>query len=73
MGKKVIVKIKSLLESRDMTLRGLSRDGDVRHSALSELANGKRQNINFRHIASIAEACGIEDIREIIDLEDTKD
>jgi DNA-binding Xre family transcriptional regulator len=40
----------------------------VRHAALSELSNGKRENVNFSHIVRIAEALNIEDIREIIDL-----
>ena len=49
-------------------LHRLSRLSDVRHAALSELSNGKRENINFSHIERIAEALNIEDIREIIDL-----
>ena len=33
---------------------------DIRHSALSELANEKRQNINFSHIERLAETFNIE-------------
>ncbi len=51
-------------------MRELSRLTDIRHAALSELSNQKRENINFRHIEKIAEALEIEDIREIINLED---
>lgn len=43
---------------------------DIRHAALSELQSGKRENINFAHIERIAEALGIEDIREIIEIRD---
>ncbi len=67
MSKKVIVKISDLIKQRGISLRELSRLSDVRHAALSELANGKRANINFAHIEKIADALGISDIREIID------
>lgn len=73
MGVKVVVNIKSLLEKHNMSLRELSRLTDIRHAALSELSNQKRENINFSHIVKIAEALGISDIREIIDLTNVKD
>ncbi|PZE19823.1 helix-turn-helix domain-containing protein [Paenibacillus xerothermodurans] len=66
--KKVEVKIQTLTKQRGISLRELSRLADVRHAALSELASGKRSNINFSHIEKIAEALCISDIREIIDL-----
>jgi len=72
MDKKVIVKIKNLLEIHDISLRELSRLSDIRHAAVSELSNQKRENINFRHIEKIAEALDIDDIREIIGLEDSE-
>ena len=71
MGKKIVVKIPNLLKSHGISLRELSRLTDIRHAALSELSNGKRQNINFSHIERIAEALNIDDIREIVDLTDT--
>lgn len=67
MEKTVEVKIKALLVKHDISLRELSRLTDIRHAALSELANHKRQNINFGHIERIADALDIHDIREIID------
>lgn len=72
MEKKVIVKIKELTEKRGISLRELSRQTDIRHAALSELANQKRQSINFSHIERIAESFNINDIREIIDFEQSK-
>lgn len=66
----VKVNIKQLLDEHNLSLRELSRLTDIRHAALSELANGKRQNINFNHIERIAEALEIDDIRRIIDLTD---
>ncbi|MDO4924237.1 MAG: helix-turn-helix domain-containing protein [Turicibacter sp.] len=70
MSKKVIVKINELLQQENISLRELSRLTDIRHAALSELANQKRQNINFSHIEKIADALNIEDIRDIITIED---
>lgn len=68
MSKKVRVKIGELLKKHNISLRELSRLTDIRHAALSELSNGKRSNIHFRHIEKIAEALGIDDINEIIEL-----
>lgn len=68
--KKVVVKIKELLKNKEISVRELSRLTDIRHAALSELSNQKRENINFRHIEKIADALDIEDIREIINLEE---
>lgn len=68
MAYKVVVKIPDLLKKHNISLRELSRLSDVRHAALSELANGKRSNINFAHIEKIADALGISNIREIIEL-----
>ncbi|CAH8707145.1 helix-turn-helix transcriptional regulator [Paenibacillus thiaminolyticus] len=73
MGKKVVVKIAGLTTKYGISLRELSRLADVRHAALSELSNGKRSNINFAHIEKIANALGIDDIREIIDLIEEND
>ncbi|CAH8768929.1 helix-turn-helix domain-containing protein [Paenibacillus dendritiformis] len=73
MGKKVVVKIADLTTKHGISLRELSRLADVRHAALSELSNGKRANINFAHIEKIADALGIDDIREIIDLIEEND
>ncbi len=69
MTKKVIVKIHELTKEKGISLRELSRLTDIRHAALSELANQKRKNINFRHIEKIAETFEIEDIRDIIDFD----
>ncbi|MBT2679270.1 helix-turn-helix transcriptional regulator [Bacillus sp. ISL-35] len=66
---KVRINIKRLISERNISLRELSRLTDIRHPTLSELANNKRQNINFQHIERIAESLSITDIREIIDLD----
>ncbi|MFB5193616.1 helix-turn-helix domain-containing protein [Neobacillus sp. KR4-4] len=68
MGKKVVVKLHSLLGKMGISMRELSRRSGVRLAALIELANHQRQNINFKHIEQIAEALGIDDIREIVEI-----
>ncbi|MEK3718740.1 helix-turn-helix domain-containing protein [Paenibacillus sp. FSL R7-0333] len=73
MGKRIVVKIAELTKKHKISMRELSRLSDVRHAALSELANGKRESISFSHIVRIAEALNIQDIREIIDLADSKE
>lgn len=70
MAKKVVVRISELTKAHNMSLRELSRLSDVRHAALSELSNGKRESINFQHIERIAEALNITDIRKIIEIVD---
>jgi len=72
-SKKVVINISKLVKEHQITLRELSRLSDVRHAALSELSNGKRENINFSHIERIADALNITDIRNIIDLIETND
>jgi putative transcriptional regulator len=73
MAKQVVIKINQLLKTKGISLRELSRLTDIRHAALSELANKKRQNINFGHVERIAETFNIKDIREIIDIIDAPD
>lgn len=73
MAKRVVIKIAQLTKRHRISLRELSRMSDVRHAALSELSNRKRESISFGHIERIAEALNITDIREIIDLEEVKD
>jgi len=68
MVRRVRVKIHELINKRGISLRELSRLTDIRHAALSELANHKRQNINFSHIEKIADSLELDDISEIIEL-----
>ncbi|WP_110930580.1 helix-turn-helix domain-containing protein [Paenibacillus bouchesdurhonensis] len=70
---KVKVTLGDLLLEKGMSFNELSVKSKVRRAAISELVNGKRENINFEHIAKIAEALGTTDISQIIMLvEDTE-
>lgn len=66
--KQVRITLGNLLEQRGMSIHELSLRADVRRAAISELVNGKRENINFRHIEQIADVLHITDIRDIITL-----
>jgi putative transcriptional regulator len=65
----VKVEINSLLEEYRISLRELSRRADIRHAALSELANQKRESISIDHIRRIAQALKINDMNKIISIE----
>lgn len=73
MAYKVIVVLKELLEERGISLNELSLKADVRRAAISELSNGKRENINFEHLAKIAEALEIKDVNKILKLVEVED
>lgn len=70
MTKKVVVKINQLAKKYNLTYEQMSELVHVRAAALNELANGKRQRIQFEHIEKIADGLDIDDIRQIIDLKD---
>ncbi|WP_435431516.1 helix-turn-helix domain-containing protein [Sporolactobacillus laevolacticus] len=69
--KKLKFQIESLKQKANASsISELAEVVDIRRATLSELANGKRQRIQFDHIEKIAEKLGINDIREIIDFDD---
>ncbi|GLB61872.1 helix-turn-helix domain-containing protein [Cytobacillus sp. NCCP-133] len=73
MGRKVVLSFKKTIEKRDISLRELGRIADIRHAALIELTNKKRQSMNFGHIERIADSLNIDDIREILELENKEE
>ncbi|MEH7111595.1 helix-turn-helix transcriptional regulator [Neobacillus niacini] len=73
MNRIVVVKIKELRTEKSMTLRKLARLSDVRHATLSELANQKRINVHFHHLARIADALDIDDMNQIITFKKVED
>ncbi|MBC1935940.1 helix-turn-helix transcriptional regulator [Listeria grandensis] len=70
MEKVVVVNLKSLVEKHGISMKELSRLADIEPAILSKLVNNKRQSIYFDHIARIADALDVKDIREIIDIEE---
>ncbi|MDQ0974624.1 putative transcriptional regulator [Neobacillus niacini] len=73
MSRIVVIRLKELLLEKGMTIRKLSRLSDVRHAALSELANQKRVNVHLHHLSRIADALDIDDMDQIITFEKIED
>ena len=72
MEKKFVVKlkVKEALESRKLSQKKLAEMSGIRESTISDIVRGTRTVINFEHLAKIAEALEVTDIRELIDFED---
>lgn len=61
------LKIKEILEERNITQKKLSEMSGIRESTISDIVRGSRTVINFEHLSKIAEALEITDITELID------
>ncbi|OIJ21706.1 transcriptional regulator [Anaerobacillus alkalidiazotrophicus] len=61
--------LNELLYKHDLSIHQLHLITGIRRATLSELANGKRQRIQFEHIEKIANALNIDDINDILRLE----
>jgi DNA-binding Xre family transcriptional regulator len=71
---KVVVNLDKLMQKYGVgSLSELSEKTGIRRAALSELANQKRDRIEFAHIEKIADAFGIEDMNEILSLHKIND
>jgi DNA-binding Xre family transcriptional regulator len=71
--RKVKLCLNELLYQYNLSIYQLHLKTGIRRATLSELANGKRQRIQFDHIEKIANALEIDDINEIITIEKDKD
>lgn len=67
MNYEVKLKLKKLLEDREMTQLELSKLSGVRQSTISDIVRGARTVINFEHLSKISEALKLTSITEIID------
>lgn len=66
--KRINLQINQLLHNRNISLTQLHIKTGIRLAALSELANGKRQRIQFEHLERIIQALDIEDMNEIFSI-----
>ena len=66
----VKLRVKELLEEREITQKKLAEMAGIRESTISDIVRGTRTVINFEHLSKIATALEIDDIRKIIDLEE---
>lgn len=69
MARKIKMKLRSLIESRNITQKQLAQMTGLRESTISSIARNAQTAINYEHLSKIAEALEIQDIRELIDFE----
>ena len=67
---KVKLKVKELLEERNITQKKLAQISGIRESTISDIVRGTRTVINFEHLSKIAEALEIDNISQLIDCEE---
>ena len=67
--RKLVFHIKELTEKHNIAQNELARRAAIEPARLSELANGKRKQIEISYITKIAEELDITDISEIMSLE----
>ena len=67
---KVKLKVKELLEERNITQKKLAQISGIRESTISDIVRGTRTLINFEHLSKIAEALEIDNISQLIDFEE---
>lgn len=67
---KVKLKVKELLEERNITQKKLAQISGIRESTISDIVRGTRTVINFEHLSKIAEALKIDNISQLIDFEE---
>lgn len=67
---KVKLKVKELLEERNITQKKLAQISGIRESTISDIVRGTRTVINFEHLSKIAEALEIDNISQFIDFEE---
>ncbi|MBR3952023.1 MAG: helix-turn-helix transcriptional regulator [Oscillospiraceae bacterium] len=66
----VKLRLKEILEEKEITQKKLAEMAGIRESTVSDIVRGTRTVINFEHLGKIATALDIDDIRKIIDLEE---
>ena len=67
---KVKLKVKELLEERNITQKKLAQISGIRESTISDIVRGTRTVINFEHLCKIAVALEIDNISQLIDFEE---
>ena len=64
------LKVKELLEAREITQKKLAHMSGIRESTISDIVRGTRTVINFEHLSKVAEALEIDNISQLIDFEE---
>ena len=66
------LRVKELLEKKGISQKKLAEISEMRESTISDIVRGTRTVINFEHLAKIAMALNVDDIRELINLVEEK-
>lgn len=61
-------KTKSVLESKGVTQKELSRLTGIREATISEFVNGRRGALNIQHLIKIMKVLNMDDITEFIEV-----
>lgn len=64
------LKVKELLEEREITQKKLAQMSGIRESTISDIVRGTRTVINFEHLSKVAEVLEIDNISQLIDFEE---
>ena len=68
MSRRIVLRLKNLLSEKNMTQKKLAEKTGIRESTISDITRGARTVMNFEHIAKIADALNIDDIRDLIEI-----
>lgn len=66
---KIRLKVKELLEEKNLTQKELAIRSGIRESTISDIVRGSRTVINFEHLAKIMEALKVKRVEDIIELD----
>lgn len=61
------IKLKEIMDERDLTQAKLSEMTGIRQAAISEIVNNRRDTINKAHLQTICKALEITDFNEILE------
>lgn len=64
--KKVKLQLNQLMHKHDLSITQLHIKTGIRRATLSELANERRQRIQFDHLEKIVNALDIKDMNELL-------
>lgn len=67
-SRRIELRIKQLISEKEITQKHLAEMTGIRESTISDIVRGTRTVMNFEHIAKIADALDIDDIRDLIEL-----
>jgi transcriptional regulator with XRE-family HTH domain len=68
----IYIKVQELLDERGWTQKHLAELTKLRTAAISEISNNMRTSINREHLEKIADAFGLSDINQLIELKQSK-